>query len=340
MTSRLPPLRDAPLAASRCCVQRPFGGTALAATPAVWTADIPEVAKWHKVTVGTGAMLVGAAGSLSAVDAQTGKVIWTRSDIKKTAPFSAREIVGTPYLLVDNNDGIMPPHDDGADEPAGREHGRRQDGLVMTPFQGYSVGTYPVPQKNLAVVFSFSYIEGKGRRVDRLPAHRRQQLWQTLYRRNVVQHPADNWGVFSPKMDMRPTGADRRRRRHARAVRRHDALDLGTGAIRWDVEFKSAHPSMKLAYARRRSTATRCWPVARASCPRARQTPAPSSGRASIFPHTIAQMLVARPTPCTRGSAATSRSGSSTSPSAWSRSTAPTACCAGPTPARRTASRT
>jgi outer membrane protein assembly factor BamB len=225
-----------------------WGGTTLAATPPVWTADIPEAAKWHKVTVGTGAMLVGAAGSLSAVDAQTGKVIWTRGDIKKTAPFSAREIVGTPYLLVDNNDGMMMAQ-------TSLQAVNMVDGKTAwstTPFQGYSVGTYPVPQKNLAVVFSFSYIEGKGQGVFATAYQLTdgKQLWQTLYRRNVVQHPADNSGVFSPKMDMSgqqepivegdvmyvPFGG-------------MTALDLGTGAIRWDVEFKSAHPSMKLAYA-------------------------------------------------------------------------------------------
>ena len=240
------PRRILPLAVGVCLAAA--GITVRAATPPAWTAELPETAKWHQVMVSTGSLVVGGAGSLSSIDPQTGRVQWTRADIKKTAPWNAREIVGTPYLLIDNNEGMVMA--DTSLQAVNLVDGKTA--WATTPFRGYSLGTFPVPQKNLAVVFSNSYIDGKGSGVFATAYQLTdgKLLWQTLYRSSVLQHPSDTSGRFAIRLDL--SG-------HQEPIVDGDtmyvpfggmtALDLATGAIRWDVEFKSAHASKKRAYA-------------------------------------------------------------------------------------------
>ena len=79
--------------------------TAFGAAKQLWTAKLPGDAKWHSRTA-LGTLVVGTSDAILAFDPDTGQQVWTRSEFKKTSPFSAREIPGTPVLVCNTAEGF------------------------------------------------------------------------------------------------------------------------------------------------------------------------------------------------------------------------------------------
>ena len=79
--------------------------SAFGASKQLWTAKLPDDAKWHSLT-GLGTLIVGTDGAILAFDPESGQQLWKREEFKKTSPFNARDIPGTPFLLCNTTGGI------------------------------------------------------------------------------------------------------------------------------------------------------------------------------------------------------------------------------------------
>lgn len=79
--------------------------SAFGASKRLWTAKLPGDAKWHSLT-GLGTLVVGTDGAILAFDPENGQQLWKRDEFKKTSPFNAREVPGTPFLICNTTGGI------------------------------------------------------------------------------------------------------------------------------------------------------------------------------------------------------------------------------------------
>src|SRR6185369_7318128 len=69
--------------------------TLAATAKELWTTKLPGDASWHQLT-GLGTLVVGTSEAIASYDPDTGQQLWQRAEFKKTSPFNAREIPGTP----------------------------------------------------------------------------------------------------------------------------------------------------------------------------------------------------------------------------------------------------
>lgn len=222
-------------------------GRAPLAADAAWTQELPGKAKWHRVTQ-LGLLLVGTPGALLCVDGETGKILWQRDDLKETLPYNVREVEGTSILVVNNYSGTM----SAKVVATGIDLGTGQDVFKTEPENGRSVGLYPHAEGNIAVgfaqIFGDSGIQMTGYE---LPTGR--QLWRTQYSGTFggpPLYPDERGAIFTVQMDL--SG-------HQAPVFEGGvmyvpfdglmAVDLATGAIRWNVEFDAADKKLKKAYA-------------------------------------------------------------------------------------------
>lgn len=220
--------------------------TARTAAPE-WTCSIPAAAKWHTVT-SLGFLLVGTDGALLCVDPDTGAVMWKRDDLDHTGPFSVREVAGTPYMLVNRNAGAMATTSkvECCDVLEGKT-------IWSQDIQGHTAGFFPVPDKNLAVLFLSQRQDAvHGLQVAAFNLDTGEKLWQSAYadNRSVILHVADDSGKILLKYDL---GGNQE------PVLDGDSLlvpfagvqciDLKTGAQKWTVAFDPAHKTFKKAYA-------------------------------------------------------------------------------------------
>ncbi len=222
---------------------------ARAATPD-WTYQLPAAAKWHQVTY-TGSLLVGTPGSLLCVDPETGQLLWQRDDLDNTAPFTVREVTGTPFLIVNKHTGPISAAT--KTDVVVLEMATGQD-VWRKEMKGAAVGFYPLATKNLAVLAAnlSTQEDGQGTYLVAFKLDTGDQLWQTKLAKgnSVPLHIAENSGKFFVKTDL--SG-------HYDPVVDGDTLlvpfigvhcvDLATGAIKWNVPFKAAHPGLKKACA-------------------------------------------------------------------------------------------
>ena len=228
------------------CLVCTFSISSVWASTPLWTAQMPEAVKWTQVTQ-SGILLAGTNGSLSGIDPDSGKVLWTRDDIKKSAPFNTREVMGTPILIVNDYSGwgtktriyainIV----DGTDI------------WKTEPENGYTLGVYPVPSKKIAVLFYSGWTkeEGSGIHMTAYELSSGKQLWDNKIAGSVVLHPVDEAGMFYSKNDL--SG-------HQEPIVEGDnfyvpflglsCYDLNTGAVKWEVPFKTAISAYKKTYA-------------------------------------------------------------------------------------------
>lgn len=67
-----------------------------------WTAEAPGAVKWSRIILG-GAYLFASDKGLSAIDTQSGKLLWTREDLGKLLEFNVEEVPGIPLLFIAEN---------------------------------------------------------------------------------------------------------------------------------------------------------------------------------------------------------------------------------------------
>lgn len=226
-----------------------FANTSFAAVAPIWSAEFKEAVKWTKVTE-SGILLVGTNSSISGVDPDNGQVLWTREDIKKTAPFNTREVVGTPIVLVNDYSGMgQNVHIYAINQVTG------QDEWQSEPQQGMPIGVYPFKDQNVAIVFFTGWTkeEGNGVHVQALELTTGKKLWDSVYAgvmSSPVLHVVDDSGMFYAKVDL--SG-------HQDPIVQGDNLyipfkgmdcyNIKTGEKKWSVPFKTGIPLYKKAYA-------------------------------------------------------------------------------------------
>jgi len=224
-----------------------FSITARAAAPTT-TIALPGEAKWHRMT-SLGLLLVGTDDALLLVNGETGKIQWQRDDIKKTLPYNVRDIPGSPIILVNDWSGAM-----GSKVSArGLNIDTGQDVFQTEPENGQSLGLYPVPGRDMVLNVAQLSSEGTGVFVTAFETTTGKKLWRTKIAgmMGFQLYPAETGGFFVTKQDL--SG-------HQNPVYDGDtaylpfqglmALDLGSGAIKWNNEFTvGADKELKKAYA-------------------------------------------------------------------------------------------
>src|SRR5512135_1796792 len=223
---------------------------AVAATAATPTAvlDLPSKAKWHRMT-SLGLLLVGTDDALLLVNGETGQVQWQRDDIKKTLPYNVRDIPGSPIVLVNDWSGTMA----GKVSARGLNIATGQDVFQTEPEMGQSLGLYPVDGRDMLLNVAQLNQEGTGIYLTAYETTTGKKLWRTKIAgmMGFQLYPAETGGFIVTKQDL--SG-------HQNPVFDGDtaylpfqglmALDLGTGAIKWNDEFATAaDKDFKKAYA-------------------------------------------------------------------------------------------
>lgn len=219
------------------------------AAKALWEASLPQAAKWSQVTQ-EGTLLVGTNTTLSGIDTANGNILWTRDDLKKTAPFNTKEVPGTSILLINDYSGM------GTNTrlyAINLTDGK--DIWATQPEAGYAIGIFPIPSKNMAILFysGWSQEDGTGVYARAYELTTGNKLWEEQFARGnnpVVLHSVDDAKMFYSKADL--SG-------HQDPVvegdnmyipfRGLDCLDLNTGKIKWSVPFKTGIQLYKKAYA-------------------------------------------------------------------------------------------
>jgi len=222
-----------------------------AAAKQLWTAKLPGDAKWHQLT-SLGTLIVGTADAITAFDPESGQQLWTRPEFKKSSPFNAREIRGTPFLMCHTGEGFA--------------------GLTKTTFQqidylsgktawqtpqisGQFLGMVPVAEKGLVLcLVNGNGADGKdpGTWIYAFDLAEGQQKWATKFAKSgaIRLHVADNSGKFIPTTDL--SGY------HDPVVEGDNiylpylgchCLDLNTGAVKWGAEMIKGGNELKKAHA-------------------------------------------------------------------------------------------
>jgi len=111
-----------------------------------WQADLGDDNTWSRLTF-AGTLLVATKNDLSHFDSSSGDLLWKRDDLNKLAQFNVSDIPGTPFLMISERVGNIPPKS------------RLQVLNLSTGetlwdtdhFAGSGLGAYAVPEQNLVV---------------------------------------------------------------------------------------------------------------------------------------------------------------------------------------------
>lgn len=69
-----------------------------------WTSDAPDEVKWSRMSI-SGTYIYATSKGLHALDAASGKELWTRPDFASALEFNVEEVPGFPLLFVAQNSG-------------------------------------------------------------------------------------------------------------------------------------------------------------------------------------------------------------------------------------------
>lgn len=227
-----------------------LGSLSQAATPSS-TIELGAKAKWHQLTT-LGLLLVGTDQYLMLINGDTGAVQWKRDDIKKSNAFNVREVPGSGVLLVNDWTGAIGSKvtTQGVRVDTGETVFRSE------PEAGFNLGVYPAPDGRHALTIATIFNTEKvglaetGIFATLLDASDGKIIWRTRIadQRDIKLHPSDN-STFNTRLDL--SG-------HQDPVFDSDtvylpftglmALDLTSGAIKWQHEFATADEALKRAY--------------------------------------------------------------------------------------------
>jgi outer membrane protein assembly factor BamB len=223
------------------------GPLSAASTP-LWNCQLPADAKWYERS-SLGTLLIGTDGALLSVNPEDGKILWQRSDFKKSNRNNTREIVGTPLMVASRYEGMG--NSKVTFEVLDFLSGEK---VWATPqMMGQHLDTIPVVEKGL-VIFVLNTWDAKDNGVH-FRAHdlgTGELKWDVKFAKaNAIPlHFADNSGKFIPTMDL--SGY------HDPVIDGDDmyigylgihCIDLASGAIKWGVEFPAGDKNFKRTYA-------------------------------------------------------------------------------------------
>ena len=225
-----------------------LGGNASAQTAEpTWQFAFGDESLWSRLTY-AGTLLAASERQLAHIDSATGEAFWIRDDLGKLAQFNVNDVSGTPYLVISQRLGNVPPKS------------RLQVLNVSTgetvwdmgQFAGSGLGTYPVPQNNLLVYVVEMSAKKPGTYVIGINIETGEELWRTKIGSvgHLPTHYSDIEG-FIRTQDLNghppPLITDEQ---IILAAGDLYAFDLATGELRWRYKAKASSPNLKNTYAR------------------------------------------------------------------------------------------
>ena len=214
----------------------------------LWTAKLPGEAKWHKLTE-LGTLLVGTDDSIQNYDPDSGKLLWTKAEFKKTSPRNAVDVLGTPLLICNTYAGMM----NSKVMFTAFDYFTGEQKWTTPQILGQYLDTIPAPARNL-VIFVVQTYGGKEPAIY-LNAHDLESgaaKWSVKFAKSggIPLHMADNSGKFIPTMDLsgyhEPVFDGDEMYLGYLGVH---CIDLASGATKWAVEFPPANKGLKKTYA-------------------------------------------------------------------------------------------
>ncbi len=214
----------------------------------LWSAKLPGEAKWHKLTE-LGTLLVGTDDSIQNYDPDSGKLLWTKTEFKKTNTRNAVDVFGTPLLICNTYDGMM----NSKVTFTALDYFTGEQKWSTPQILGQYLDTIPAPAKNL-VIFVVNTYDGEDPGIY-LKAHDLETgavKWSAKFAKGgaIPLHMADNSGRFIPTMDLsgyhEPVFDGDEMYLGYLGVH---CIDLKSGATKWAVEFPPANKGLKKTYA-------------------------------------------------------------------------------------------
>ena len=139
-------------------------------------------------------MLAATKSSLSHFDSALGDLLWKRDDLNKLAQFNVSDIAGTPFLIISERVGNIPPKS------------RLQVLKLSTgetlwdtgTFAGSGLGAYAVPEQNLVVYVAEYSAKKPGAYVVGFSLESGEELWRTKLAiiGGLPTHASDIGGLF------------------------------------------------------------------------------------------------------------------------------------------------
>lgn len=214
----------------------------------LWSSKLPGEAKWHKLTE-LGTLLVGTDDAILNYDPDSGKLLWTHNEFKKTNTRNAVDILGTPLLICNTYDGLM----NSKVTFTALDYFTGESRWTTPQILGQYLDTIPVPAKNL-VIFVVNTYDGNEPGIY-LNAHDLETgaaKWSAKFAMGgaIPLHLADNSGKWMPTMDLsgyhEPVFDGDEMYLGYLGVH---CIDLTSGATKWAVEFPPANKGLKKTYA-------------------------------------------------------------------------------------------
>lgn len=223
-----------------------WGISTAGATTMSWESDIGAESTWSRLTY-AGTLLAATEGTLLHFDAETGEILWRRDDLKKLAQFNVNDVPGTPFLIISERVGNVPPKSHLQVLNISTGETLWDTGEVA----GAGLGAFPVPEKDLLVFAADLHGKKPGNYVTGYTMSTGEQLWQVkLGSVGTMQlHPSDISG-FIPTTDLSghppPLVVDNTMYISAGTL---FAINLEDGSEIWRAKIKSSNPSLKNTYA-------------------------------------------------------------------------------------------
>ena len=212
---------------------------------ATWEKPLNDESSWSGLTF-AGTLLAASKTRLAHVD-RDGELLWVRDDLAKLAQFNVNDVPGTPFLIVTEKLGNIPPKS------------RLQvlnlstgETLWDTGEQaGSGLGAYPVPARDLLVYVADVQTPKAGTYAIGLSLETGEEKWRTKLGSigTLPTHPSDIGG-FIPSPDLNG---------HPPPVVTDDtfilvagnlyALNIADGTEKWRFKLKASVPSLKNNYA-------------------------------------------------------------------------------------------
>ncbi len=214
-----------------------------------FSTNLPGEMRWSQLT-DIGTLLVGGKGYLTHVDTESGEPLWSRTDLGHLAPFNVRPVAGSPYLVISEQVGKIPPKS------------RLQMLDVMTgetlwdtgQTLGNNLAGFPIPQKQLVLfVRDITGVKGKkpGAYLSALQMASGDLIWETRIGAvsSLPTHAMNDSG-FIPALDL-SGHPDPIVHEDQFILIAHDirSFDLNSGALNWHYKLKGSHPQLKRTYA-------------------------------------------------------------------------------------------
>ncbi len=209
----------------------------------LWTYKADKDVKWHRVT-DLGTVLLGTDDFILCLDPENGKQVWKREDLQKVPESLARDIQGTPLLLVSTNSGFARSKTKlyALDVMTGETVWERDE------IPGFTVQTEPVYRKNYVLVFTS---QNKGQNKDNLDIVALDMasgdvVWETEFDDKIDLHEAESSGRFSKSFDLSghqpPTFDDNAIYFTYAGLHVHD---IDTGALLWKSKYDVTEGQIK-----------------------------------------------------------------------------------------------